>query len=89
MPQHLPKLGKYTRQQLEDDKNYIPTKEAVALFPFLAGKNSSRVISGWIVKGYLFGRCRNMANKRNKHANRWEVFVPDVARFKQDRIKKT
>lgn len=86
---YLPGINRYTAEKLADDKNYISTKDALPMFPFLKGKNSQRIVVGWIKKGYLFGRCRNLAAKRSRYGNRWEVFVPDIKRFKKDRIKVT
>lgn len=87
MPKVSPKLGRYSAKKLNDDSLYIGTKEAVQYFPWLKGENSAPIINDWIKNGWLLGRCINISQRGNHHSNRWQVFVPDIERFKRDRIK--
>lgn len=89
MPKYTPSIGTYTALQLEDDANYISTKKAFPLFSFvLKGKRGAQTINGWIRKGYLLGRCINLSPRASPHQNDWQVFIPDIDRFRKDLITK-
>lgn len=87
MPEN--KLRKlYPESELASDYNYISTKEAVRYFPWLRQESSHRIVQSYVQQGYLLGRCLNPSPSLSPHKNQWQVFVPDIERFKKTRIKK-
>lgn len=74
----------YSKSQLEDDSNYLPLSESAPYFHSLRLKNPLPRLRQWLKNGMLVGRLKNVSVNKTPYANQWEVFVPDIPRFKKE-----
>jgi hypothetical protein len=77
----------YNIKDLSNDSLYIPIKEAEPYFRYLHLERPMHRIRAWIKNGMLVGRMRNLSPTKNPKHNKWDVFLPDIIRFKNESFK--
>ena len=74
----------YSEADLANSSNYLRIERSLQYFADLGLKYPMKALRKWINDGQLVGRIKNTSPTRNKKANRYEVFIPDIPRFKRD-----
>lgn len=73
----------YRKDELSNDSLYISIQDAEMFFLNLKLSKTQDRIREWIRRGLLVGRVRNLSPESDPRANRYEVFKPDIKRFKE------
>lgn len=74
----------YSAAELDNAANYLRVEKSLQYFADLGLKYPLKALRQWIKDGVLIGRIRNTSRGKKPTANRYEVFVPDISRFKKD-----
>lgn len=74
----------YSEADLANSSNYLRIERSLQYFADLGLRYPMKAIRGYINAGLLVGRIKNTSPKRSKKGNRYEVFIPDIPRFKRD-----
>lgn len=77
----------YSEADLANSINYLRAERSLQYFADLGLKHPLKVIRKWIREGMLVGRIKNTTKNKEPKANRYEVFLPDISRFKRDMYK--
>ncbi len=77
----------YSEADLANSLNYGQLEKSLHYFADLGLKDPIRLLRIYIRNGQLVGRIKNVSATGTPFANRYEIFLPDIPRFKRDIYK--